>query len=665
MALPPLLVVLQADIASFQSKMGIVKGEMASVSGVGNTAFSGMAALGKVAFLGLGAAAIGGSALALKMGADFQTSMTQLVTGAGESRANIETVSKGILKLAGDTGTSAAELAKGMYNVESAGFHGAAGLKILTAAAEGAKVGNASMATVANAVTSALNAYHLSGDQATSVTNNLIAAVGQGKMHMEDLAGALGTILPAASTARVSLAQVTGAIATMTMQGTPAADAATYLRQTLLQLENPSAKAKMEMQALGLSSIDVSTHLGERGLTGTLTILTDAIKSKMGPAGTVMLESLQKAAGSTTAFQKVLANLPPTQQTYVAALANMVGGTKSMQAALELTGPNLAVFKDNVAKIEGQVKTGGSAIRGWSEIQKDLNQRISQGVEGTKAWIIQVGTVLIPIAIKAMDTVAAWSGWLGKHQDIVKAVAFAVGTILVIAIGAYTYSVVTAAAATFLLIWPLVAAIAVIAGVAFGLSMAYQHVKWFHDAVNALAGFIGGVVIPILGALVGGYINVMAAGFRGLANEVTIVWSALVGLASFLGNAFKTALSAVTGPIQAVGAALQAINPFAKHSPSLVENVAAGVEAIKGHYMSVSGMRLSAPSIGGMTAGAGGLNGIPAGGAFGGSNAGGVTVHVTVQGNVLNWNDTAQQLAEPIRAALLQKKRSLGTLGLA
>ena len=71
MGLPPLLVVLQADIAQFQSKMGIVKGEMASVEGAGNKAFGGLASLGKVAFVGITAAAIGGSAAALKMGAGW------------------------------------------------------------------------------------------------------------------------------------------------------------------------------------------------------------------------------------------------------------------------------------------------------------------------------------------------------------------------------------------------------------------------------------------------------------------------------------------------------------------------------------------------------------------------------------------------------------------
>jgi len=55
----------------------------------------------------------------------------------------------------------------------------------------------------------------------------------------------------------------------------------------------------------------------------------------------------------------------------------MVGGTKSMQAALELSGPNMATFKGNVAGIEKSVKAGGKEVKGWADIHKDLNQRLS------------------------------------------------------------------------------------------------------------------------------------------------------------------------------------------------------------------------------------------------------------------------------------------------
>lgn len=355
----------------------------------------------------LSIAAIGGAiGGAVKMAANFQEGLTALVTGAGEAEKNIAMVGKGILKMSGDVGTSTKQLTDGMYMIESAGFHGAAGLNVLKVAAEGAKVGNTDLGTMANAVTSALNAYRMPATQAAKVTNILIATVASGKMHMSELASSLGAVLPAASAAHVGLAEVGGAIATMTAQGTPAADAATYLRQTILNLSNPTHKAATEMKDLGLDSIKVSQNLGTRGLASTMTMLTDAIQAKLGPAGVILIERLQKLSGHTTAFQKALVQLPPTQQTAVAALAAMVGGTKSMQAALELTGPNMATFKANSAAIAEKAKAAGSSVEGWAQVQQDFNFKIEQVKNKIIAFATSVGVSLLPILTKA-------AGWIG------------------------------------------------------------------------------------------------------------------------------------------------------------------------------------------------------------------------------------------------------------
>ena len=445
--LPPIVAVLEANYSKFAAAMGEVKAETAATTSSAGSAFHGMAGIGKTALLGLGAVAIGVGAVALKMGGDFQQSMTALVTGAGESQSNLAMVSKGILDMAGQVGVSAQDLASGMYMVESAGYHGAAGLTVLKTAAMGAKVGNADMATVADALTSALNAYHLPASQATAVTNDLIATVASGKMHMQDLTGSLGAVLPAASAAGVSLAQVTGAIATMTMQGTPAADAATYLRQTILMLENPSAKAQKAMQDVGLTAGQVSAALREKGLSGALELATDAISKKFTPGS----------------------------QEYISHLAEMVGGTKSMQAALELTGPNMATFKANIGAINEQVSKGGDTVQGWTKVQEDFNFKTEAAKDKLGALAITLGEELIPYVEKAMDATAQLAGWLDKHRQVASAVAAAIGGVLVVAVAAYTVAMVQAAIATLVMAAPWLLLIAAVALLSVGIYELITH----------------------------------------------------------------------------------------------------------------------------------------------------------------------------------------------
>ena len=52
-----------------------------------------------------------------------------------------------------------------------------------------------------------------------NAVNTLIATVANGKTHMEDLASSLSQVLPTASSAKVGLNDVMGAMATMTGEG--------------------------------------------------------------------------------------------------------------------------------------------------------------------------------------------------------------------------------------------------------------------------------------------------------------------------------------------------------------------------------------------------------------------------------------------------------------
>lgn len=488
----------------------------------------------------------------IKMAGDFQFGITRLETGAGEAHANLKMVSEGILNLAGSVGESTKALNAGMYLVESAGYHGADGLNVLRIAAEGAKVGNADMATVADAVTTALNAYGMGAGGAAAATNALIAAEGEGKTNLEALAGSLSTVAPIAATAHVSLNEVLAAMATMTAQGTPAANAATYLRQAIGQLSAPSGKAQQEMQSLGLSAITVSQNLGKNGLASTLDMLTNAIESKMGPAGTVLIEHLRKAAAGSTDFQKVLAALPADQQTYVGALAEMTGGVKSMQAALQLTGPHMKDFVANTQLINEKVKAGGQTIEGWSEVQKTFNQKMAEAKGQVEALSVRIGSALLPAATALLGKISELVGWLDKHRAAIQGVIASVGSVvgwfkehkaiteaLVITIGALV--IVTKAHAAAMAMEKAGGFIAFLGEYLRSIkavqiaTKAWTAVQWLLD-VAMDASPIGLVVIAIAAlAAVFVYLWMHSAGFR---NFWIGLWHDIVAIAKAVGEWF-------------------------------------------------------------------------------------------------------------------------------
>lgn len=382
--------------------------------------------------LGVGAAAALMGKEMVNMAGDFEASQTRLITTAGESADALGLVSQGVLDMAGKIGVGPQELSTALYTVESAGYHAADALTVLEAASKGARIEGADAKEVADAVSSALVDYHLSADKATEVTNTLIAAVGHGKTTMQDLSSAMPNVLSAAATAGVSLQEAAAALATMTMHGTDASKAGTYLRQVILSLEDPTTKSTNVMASLGLSAIDVAQNLGTNGLASTIKMLEDAIQSHLSPAGLVAVDALRKGSVAADDFQSVLADLPQTEKTQIGALADMVGGVRQLQGFLQLGGENLKVFEANTAAVNDQVARGGDEIDGWNVYQKTFNAQMSEAKAQIEAVGIKIGTALMPRVSQLVGGVSTLIDYFDKHRAAVDALVVSLQVMFVV-----------------------------------------------------------------------------------------------------------------------------------------------------------------------------------------------------------------------------------------
>jgi TP901 family phage tail tape measure protein len=470
--------VTEATLASIdaQVKLGQAELEQSAASRdagdaqeetAGKTDLAGESALGfgskmKLAALGMAA----GAAVSIKMAADWQESLTQLVTGAGEPVKAMAAIRQGILSLSVGTDTSVTDLTSGLYMISSAGYKGAEGLDILKAAAEGAKEGGASLADVANVLTSAMNAYHLPASAANSVTQQLMATVAAGKMHMQDLATSLSSVLPVAANAGISFSQVGGALATMTMQGMTARRASTDLGNMIRSLLKPSADASAEMKALGLNANQVSSRLGKVGLTGTLNELTEAIlrNSKGGQALAASFAGMTpqtqayarsilagkltttqftdavnglstKQGALLTSFNKTATSATGVKTTFDGAMSSMVGGATGLNVALLLGGKNMGAFQSNAKSVADAAKTSGSNITNWAKVQGDFNFKLGQAGKAAEAVAYNLGDALLPAATKVMSVFASLGQWFAKNSAAGIALAAVIGGTLAMVIG--------------------------------------------------------------------------------------------------------------------------------------------------------------------------------------------------------------------------------------
>jgi TP901 family phage tail tape measure protein len=467
--------------------------ELKNLEKNGASTFDKLSTVGKAAFLGTATAAIGIGAATVKMAGNFQQSMTQLQTGAGESASNMKLVSDGVLNMAVQVGASTSQLADGLYHIESAGFHGADGLNVLKVAAEGAKVGNADLDTMGKTLVGTMNSYGMAGDKANVMMNQLIATTASGDMRMQDLASSLGNVTPLAAAAGISFAQVGGAVATMTSQNMSAQQATQDLSNLIRSLQNPTDVATKAMAAMGLNSTQVAANLGKKGLTGTLDELTSAITAHMGPAGLVLQNSFNQSKSAMADANTMLKQLPssiqgvaqqllngtitqkqwtasikgmsveqanqakqfatvvkhatgfndllkaggPAAQTYTATLAEMTGGATGLNTSLMLTGANAKVFAANVKTIGDAASKSGKDVNGWSTVQKTFNQQLAEAKGQAEALGIRIGTALMPVVQSMLHTTVGLVNWLTKHKVVAIALASVIGGVLAGAIVVY------------------------------------------------------------------------------------------------------------------------------------------------------------------------------------------------------------------------------------
>ncbi|HEY7419036.1 MAG TPA: phage tail tape measure protein, partial [Ktedonobacteraceae bacterium] len=558
-------------------------------------------ALWKVA----GVAALAGAAVALAVGVKsvqaankFQAGLTQLETGAGESAQNLQKVGNNIKEVSVQTGTSTDDLLKSMFLIESANYRGSASTQVLAAAAQGAKTQNADLTQTTDVLATAMHNYSLQASQAVPTMNGLIETVKNGRMHMDDLNGALRTVLPVSSALQVPLSNVEGALSTMANSGDKGAAAGTHLAMMLKMLENPASTAQKEMSAMGLDSVKLAETM-KTSLPGALQMIQNAVAQHFTP-------------GSVA---------------YNRAIATILGGSRSGVAGLELMGQNLKTFANNTNDATGVMKRAGSSVMGWSAIQGTFNQKMDQAKAALNVLFINIGTALLPVLTRLMAQVTpiiqSFTNWVTKSNAIgvaVNALATGIstlitwisntvvffqknelaldalrGVLIVVASiigGLMTASLISAtgAAIGFLIEFaPIIAAVLILSAVVGGVILAIQH--W-----GQITSWLRGIWSGVSTALVSGWNtikNVTSSTVSGIVNwyhqwqtVINIVAGAI--LVFFLPALIKVGVQSLISGAQIAGgfianvvrAGAEAVVSGAKTAVSFVDTmILAGAEA--------------------------------------------------------------------------------------
>lgn len=326
-----------------------------------------------------------------------------------------------VLALSTEVPQTADVLARGLYNIASAGFAGEQGIEVLTVAAHAAVAGLAETDEAAKAITATLNAYGWSAEQAQRVSDVLFKTVEKGVVTFPELAEYIGMVVTSASQASVPFEEVAAAMATMTKGGLNAAVSATALNRIILTfLDAPDELAEA---IAGVSDESAEWIIQNRGLTGAMEVLNriagenPAVLASIGLEMRALRAAMSLARGEGRAFtadvEQMYQATGATQAAYAEqskALSVQWDLMKSSIAALAITLGNM--FLPVIEKAVQAVGRIATRVKEWIDAHPELQQRIEA-----------LGAAIESMILSAESRIGEWLDWLSENwRDVWDAV---------------------------------------------------------------------------------------------------------------------------------------------------------------------------------------------------------------------------------------------------
>lgn len=330
---------------------------------------------------------------------EFTKAMKEVSTLSQDVTRDFEGWKAKVVDMTTQIPIGATEAAKAMYQIESAGHHGADAMNVLAESAKGAIGGATETFTTADAITTILNAYNKSAAEATHISDLLFTTVKLGKTTMGELGRSIAQVAPIASTYGVAIEDVLAAIATLTKSGTPTSIAIRQVRDSIIATTRSLGDSAFE----GKRFIDAMAEVADNS-NGSNNALREELKTLQAMNGVLGLTGknaagaaadLAEMSNSTGAADEAYQKMADTAGNSAQLLKNnifkalepigdeMIGFGKSLSDALN-TGFESGATQKFVTVLEGLIATYGlyrAALMATGAVQSLQTQGMVAGYD--------------------------------------------------------------------------------------------------------------------------------------------------------------------------------------------------------------------------------------------------------------------------------------------
>ena len=309
----------------------------------------------------------------------LQTEMANISTLFESDTTTIKNLEKGIIALSTQVPLSTQSLGRAMYEAMSAGIAVGDSLQFVETSSRIAIAGMTDTRTSVDVLTTVLNSYKMSSDEAMRVSDILFQTVKLGKTTFEQLAPTMSTVTPIAAILGVSIEEVSGAIATLTKQGTPTAEATTQIARAMTAFVEKTTEGEELAKKFGLN--------------------------------------LSVSAFETKSFQEVLNEMYIAVGGNIEEFKRFFPTIQGFQAALKLVGSNAKGAEED---LQAMYKSTGATEEATKKMIGTIDSKMSIFENNITAFKQGVGASLAPIASFAIDTGSAILTVITKYQTPLK-----------------------------------------------------------------------------------------------------------------------------------------------------------------------------------------------------------------------------------------------------
>lgn len=348
----------------------------------------------------------------VKLGADFDSTLSKMVTLVGISRQEMQQFRKEILALAPAVGRSPVELADALFAITSAGQRGAQAMATLTAAAKASAIGLGDTRDIALAAVAAVTAYGEENLNSAEAVEILIGTVEQGNLEAADLAGSLGKVIGLAAQVGAEFKDVGGFIAAFTRQGVAAAEAVTGLRGVLTILaREPTAEAEAAFAEMNLTIAEFRRQVQDQGFINAFQDLVNRADAA-GVSMARVIPEVEALVGSLAVFKSEGAGAIEITNAVADAVGSMEQRFKDMQeldpefAFAQMRAEIQALFIDLSRDLLPAVIEVAGEIRALAQWFRELHPETQTTVVRVLALTAALGPLLIVLGSVTRITAA-------------------------------------------------------------------------------------------------------------------------------------------------------------------------------------------------------------------------------------------------------------------